>query len=174
MRVLQIVGIGVRLFAVILVIYIARYSVGLVSAAADSSIGTLFTVVLFTILLPIIAALLLWFFPLSIASKLVPRVPAEEALPALSSHDFQTIGFSLIGLWLLATTLTDIVYWATIGFLMTRPDYRDAIFAPEQIGSMVATAAQFAIAAWLLVGSQGLIVAIHRIRYAGAPADPPA
>ena len=71
----QIVGIAVRLFAVFLAIYALRYASGLIPYLADSSSYKISATFLFLIVLfPILAAILLWIFPLTIAAKLIPNI----------------------------------------------------------------------------------------------------
>jgi hypothetical protein len=168
MRALQIVGMGVRLFAVVLVILGARYSTGLLAAMEDASAGTVAVVVLLTVVVPVVASLLLWFFPLTVASKILPPLQAEEHVAPLGAHELHSVGISLIGLWVLATAIPDLVYWVSLAYFIGRSEYAAATLPPDQLGGVVATVAEILVGMGLLFGSKGLAGLVRRFRSAGA------
>lgn len=160
----QIVGLAVRLFAIFLVVYTLRHVSGLLPYAGESSpnnVSFLF-IGLFTIC-PLLAAALLWFFPLTVAAKLLP--PAATSTPpptaALENKGAEDVAwyFSLMGLWVLTTAIPDIFYWVTITYHI-----EDAAFSSQNKGNMAATLSQLILGFWLLFGSRGWVGIIRRIR----------
>jgi hypothetical protein len=120
------------------------------------------------VLFPILAAILLWFFPLTVAGKLIPDTKPEELPIALSGTEIETVAFSILGLWILATAIPDIFHWATFGYLVKASGVGRAQLTPENIGNIVGTVVELVIGFWLLFGSKGIAGLIRRYRYAGS------
>ena len=164
----QIVGIAVRLFAIFLFIYTLRYASGLLPLAAappPNNVSFLFIFVL--ALFPILAAVLLWFFPLSVAAKIIPNIKAKDKAAPLSAPDIEIVAFSVMGLWVLTTAIPDTIYWVTFAFRLKNIDVGTLQLSPENIGSMASTVVELVIGFWLLFGSRGILGLIRRARYAG-------
>lgn len=113
----QMVGIGVRLFAVWLLLSSVRYLSSVPVALARTGefaervyqsyiIGGAF----------LVAAVLLWLFPMFVAHKLVPRTHHDDRL-SLSAFQAARVGCALIGLWLFAQSSYAIV-WLFMSSLM--------------------------------------------------------
>jgi hypothetical protein len=164
----QIVGLGVRLFAIWLVVSILRHVPGMWqfnlsdAAASNSSTNVVILVVAFLILA---LATGLWFFPLTVANKLIPRssrtdhihVPIEQA---------ESLGFSLLGLWVLASSVPDLFYWLFMAYHASRPTSILELRASEY-SYMGATAVEFILGIWLLLGAKGLRDLLRWARTAG-------
>jgi hypothetical protein len=95
----QIVGFGVRLYAIWLVVSSIPYLIaipgalaqhGLEGAPVAYSLGVIYLVV----------AIFLWAFPMTVAHKLVPRTQFTEPL-RVAAFDAARVGCALLGLWLL-------------------------------------------------------------------------
>ena len=107
----------------------------------------------------------LWFFPLTIARKLLPAMREPRSETAMSGSVALSVGLTLLGVWVLAYALPDALYWATL-FLLSRQV--GAAYVPwgyEQIASVVTTVAELALAAWLIFGSSGIKRLILRYRH---------
>ena len=108
----QIVGLGLRLFAISLVLYVLGNAPAIWefnSSAAASSANL--AVVIVSILLFLIAVAL-WFFPLTIANALLPgRSVKIDGLspPRVTFEQLQALAFSLLGLWILAEAIPNIL-----------------------------------------------------------------
>lgn len=164
----QIVGIAVRLFAVFLALYTLRYASSMLPYAAappPNSISFWFigTLALF----PILAAVLLWFFPLTVATRLIPDIKAKETSTSLGAGDVEVVAFSVMGLWVLTTAIPDIFYWVTFVYRVESAGVGSPELSPENIGNIVATVVEFVIGFWLLFGSKGLLGIIRSARQAG-------
>lgn len=164
----QIIGLGVRLFAIWLVVSILRRVPGMwqfnVAAAGAGDSSTNVVIVVVAVLILALAAGL-WFFPLTVANKLIPRssrtdhihVPIEQA---------ESVGFSLLGLWVLAGSGPDSFYWVFMGYQALRPNSILELRASEY-SYMVATAVELILGVWLLFGAKGLRSLLRWARTAG-------
>jgi hypothetical protein len=164
----QIVGLGVRLFAIWLVVSILRHVPGMwrfnISDAAAADSSTNLVIVVVAVLILALAAGL-WLFPLTVANKLIPRssrtdhirVPIEQA---------ESIGFSLIGLWVLASSVPDSFYWSFMAYQASRPNSILELRASEY-SYMAATAVEVILGIWLLLGAKGLRGLLRWARTAG-------
>jgi hypothetical protein len=164
----QIVGIAVRLSAIFLGLYTWRYVSGLVpllAAPSQDSIGVGFLLLL--ALFPILASLLLWYFPLAVASKIIPDIKTEKASTPLDAGGIEVVAFSVMGLWVLTTAVPDIFYWIVFAYRTKSADFGNPELSPESVGYIVATVVELVIGFWLLFGSKGILGIIRRIRYAG-------
>jgi len=106
----------------------------------------------FALTIAILAALLvlgLWFFPKTIAHKILTS-PARDA-SAASPDTLLTVGCALIGLWLLSEALPYLVRNLFM-LLVARQMHDDT----ESITNVVRyDAARIAIAVWLILGARG-------------------
>jgi len=163
----QIVGIAVRLFAIYLALETLRYASGLLPYAGSQSPNNISLAFIATLaIFPLLAAFLLWRFPLSVASKLIPEIQHQDQRPTLSSIEIQTIAFSILGVWVLTTSIRDSFYWITFVYQIKKTGLRYEVLPPDKVGDIVATIIELIIGFYLLFGSRGLAGFIHRIRQA--------
>lgn len=168
----DIVAVAVRLLS-IYVFY--RILVGLPSLVQVlvSSGGAVSAWMLLIVLVP--ALLLcagLWCFPLTVAKKLLPARQESGSEGSIDASLALSIGLMLIGVWLLATALGDLVYWGTV--MLWAQHTIDAYSAgwalgAEQVASIVATIVQLLLSLWLIFGSVGIRRLIERYRFGKAP-----
>lgn len=112
----------------------------------------------------IVVCAVLWFFPLTIARKLLPAMGEPRSEAAMSGPVALSVGLTLLGVWVLAYALPDAIYWATLFLLTRQPDGGYFEWGHEQIASIVTTAAELVLAAWLILGSTGIKRLILRYR----------
>ena len=164
----QIVALAIRLFSVFLFIYGIR-AIGTIVPINDldqmSMMAWILTIV-FALAFSAIAVLL-WFFPLLVARKLLPVSDQKEGKSVVALQDIDVIAFSVIGLWILATAIPDMVYWIMMwSVLLNKVSINDVSF--DYIASSVSTVLELCIGLWLLVGAQGLRGVVRRFRHAGS------
>jgi hypothetical protein len=163
------VAIASRLFAIFLLITAIRLGTTTVAASSSFSSDWNWALFLAATSLPIVAiSALLWFFPLTVARKLLPvmREPRPPADPG--SLTALELALTVIGFWVLSTALTDAVYWSV--FLVQVYNSSIPVAAdPTQKASLAATVAELLIGLWCVFGSRGLANLVTRIRYAGSP-----
>jgi hypothetical protein len=119
--------------------------------------------------LSLLLAVLLWFFPLTIARKLLPVLRDPRPPLSAAGQDVEDTVVFVLGLWVLASAAPDIVYWMVLAFRIQNTEAASVPLLPEQVASIWATVAQIAIGLWLVFGARGLLGALRRLRYAGAP-----
>jgi hypothetical protein len=160
----HVVGIALRLFAILLSLSIVSHFSG--SAwyyiISGSNAGYSLLVILFTILLAVLA-FLLWRFPFWIASKLLKFDDSMNRPSSWGSLDeVQTVAFTVMGVYFLFQAITETIYWLalfTTGFSIA-PE-------PQQRASMLMTIAEFLLACFLIFGARGLGQLISRLRRIG-------
>jgi hypothetical protein len=165
----DLIAVAVRLFAVFLVILSVRQIPGVVAAVQPGSDFADAAVAMIVMLcVPIALAALLWFFPLSVAAKLLPR--DRESRPRLSSDAELLLdtGLFLLGLWLLALGLSDAFYWTAHILMSNAGGVGFGSFSPEMRASVYGTVFEIAVALWILLKGPGIVGAIRRLREAGA------
>ena len=165
----QIVGVAVRLFAVFLVIYVLRNASEIMPYLADSSPYKISVTFLFLIVLfPILAAVLLWLFPLTIAAKIIPDIKAKKPPKTLEGGEIELVAFSILGLWVLTGAIPDIFHWGTFVYMVKNSEAARVELSPDNIGNIVATVVELVIGFWLLFSSKGIIGILRRLRNAGS------
>jgi hypothetical protein len=106
----QIVGIALRLLALWLALNSVRYLIWFPIALIESDLANR-TAYSYSIgIVYIVGALLLWFFPMWLANKLTPRSQFENRLN-LQPLEAIRAGCALIGLWLFASGLPNLVWF---------------------------------------------------------------
>lgn len=167
MKLEHIVAVAVRLFSIALIIYSLQYGVTLVgySQAGNWELATYFY--LGIIVAPIILAIFLWFFPLTVSRKLVDfRESGESDASSATAYDIQVIGFTMLGAYFLFRALSDIIYWASFTILTGRDKHLEVFpWSAEQLSSMVLTGIELVFAVGLLLGAAGLTKLIRKVRY---------
>ncbi|HEY6862831.1 MAG TPA: hypothetical protein VI319_02935 [Burkholderiales bacterium] len=154
-----------RLFAIWLVLYVIRSGPGLWVMNARESDATGMALVLVVVAVMLLVAALLWLFPLSVASALMPRSALEQR-GALPIEDLQRCGFLLLGLWVLATSIPGVLRYAFIYFLTSQRG-NAAAFAPEVPAAFAGLIAETLIGIWLVFGAKGLVGLVRWARDAG-------
>jgi hypothetical protein len=107
----------------------------------------------------------LWFFPLTVARKLLPVMREPRSETALDSSTALSIGITLLGLWFLANALSNASFWLMLAFRTAQIDTTNFEWSAEQIARMVSTGVELVISLCLVLGSSGLKQLIYRLRY---------
>jgi len=110
-------------------------------------------------LLYALCGIALWFAAPLLATSIFKSAPPEEE-PGASSADIQEIAFSIVGLFVLAISLPDLV--RVISIMLTSSSYRGARNA--MIHSTVVLAAKSVLGFWLLLGSHGVVKFVRSMR----------
>jgi hypothetical protein len=101
----DIVAVTVRLFAVYMVFAILETIPGAMALLSDQD-GSAWVgpYVLVTLVMGLVCAFL-WFFPLSIARRLLPSMTEARSEQVIGAPVALSLGVTLIGIWFLATSL---------------------------------------------------------------------
>ena|SRR6218665_3905290 len=106
----QLVGIGLRLLALWLALTSVRYLLAFPMALMKFDLANRTAYSYSTGIAFIVAALVLWFFPMWLANKLVPRTQFENRLN-LQPLEAIRAGCVLIGLWFFASAFPNLVWF---------------------------------------------------------------
>jgi len=112
----------------------------------------------------LIAAAMLWIFPLSIANKIYPVKDDEQSHRSLSSDELYPLGFIILGLYLLFFVLSDSIFWLVLVVLGNREAPGYPIMTLENKAAMLTTAIEFVIAMFLILGSNGVASLVRKFR----------
>ena len=164
----QIVGLAVRLFAIYLFLYGVTQVFAFLSVLRTEQFqggaSPIFYIIAFALIVLLICALL-WFFPLFIARRLIPR--DSDGVPGVNTGDIFVLAFIVLGIWILASTIPDAV--SLLANLFLSPIYQDM---PEEMVVQVRVAGarlivEFVIAVGLIFGARGLKNFFYHIRGIG-------
>lgn len=161
----QIVALGVRLFSIWLVLYIFGHAPGLWTFIEHGKSGSGAGFIVTACAVVVLAAVGLWFFPLAVARKLLPKATLDQPTP-LPVEEVQRAGFCLLGLWVLTESVPDLIYYA-VGFAVSTSPSALMSFEKNTYANVAHTIVEFVIGVWLLLGARGLLGVLRRARTAG-------
>jgi len=160
----DILTVALRLFAIYLLIG-ALQLVGQ-AFATDINLPTssLIVAITLSVIFPLIVAVMLWCFPLRIAAKLLPVMSERPTTLSTNTVPALEIGCILIGLWLLASSLSDTTYWVVTLIAALNNEWGLQIIPTQDLANMTATLMQLMLSVWLLLGYRGVLKFIQRLR----------
>ena len=164
----DLIAVAARLFAVFLLVTTARTVPSAIALLGQGGQPPVLLVGLVTASSVAVCALL-WFFPLTIARKLLPAMSEPRSEAAMSGPVALSVGLTLVGVWVLAYALPDAIYWSTWAIATRRAGSAYVEWGPEQIASIATTVAELVLAAWLVFGSSGIKRLI--LRYRNGPSE---
>lgn len=164
----DIIAVASRLFAVYLFLSALRMAAAAFSVQGPSESLEFLLLWHGAMVLPTLAiAALLWFFPLTVARRLLPVMKQAPPPVTVPGSLALALALTVLGLWLLATALPDTVYWLT-WYVQMRDISAPMEVMPDQTAGMAATAAEVLLGLWLVLGSRGLSAVVTRLRFAGS------
>jgi hypothetical protein len=164
----QIIIVGLRLIALLWTFHVVSHSYELFSYAnVDATAALSKSSILAFALLQLGIAAIFWFFPATIAAKLLRSGSQSEESVSPSLQQWQVLGFICIGVWSLCRAIPDAMYWTTVGIMANSSDVEFSSFSIEQKASVVSTILEIVIGLWLVLGAKGLAVAIYKLRTTG-------
>lgn len=162
----DVVAVGVRLFAVFLLVLSLRYGVAVVGQLArgeDWPFWLVAMIVASEMAMWVLAAVL-WFFPLTVARKLLPAVRRDES-HVVEPTVWDEIALSLMGVWLIASALWSASYWLVFAIAMRSAEFAGKVsLSTEQFADMGATVVELVTGLYLAVGARGLAALLRRLR----------
>jgi hypothetical protein len=148
---IQAVALGVRLFAIWLAIYMARWMPYLYKDLRRFDDETATAIAVAMSVLIILIVVFLWFFPRTVALRLLP---GRETPPttSVSPDMWFAVGCALLGLWVLTNAIPALVQNTFLLFYaqrnqMSRPEGWDAAILYYLV--------ELVIGVWLLLGASG-------------------
>lgn len=165
----DVIAIAVRLFAIFLLITVVRSFPSAIALIGQEGPKPSLVLVGLVSVCSLALCAFLWFFPLTVARKLLPTMREPRSETAMSGSVALSVGLTLLGVWVLAYALPDAIYWTTLLLLSRQVDGEYFDWGNEQIAHMVTTLAELVFAVWLIFGSSGIKRLILRFRH--GPAD---
>src|SRR5262249_28031141 len=139
----QIVAVVVRLVAAWLVLQALRTLPAIMTIRPDISPGMLFETI-WSVATGAVAVLL-WFFPSTIAGKLLPS-PSSAAEPSPTADTWLAMGCTLLGMWTLTSTIPHLVF--DVLAINYSPAYDDL---SQYHHLVISNSVETAIAVWLIL-----------------------
>jgi hypothetical protein len=166
----DIVAIGSRLLAVYLAITVLQTVMVLVPAFfTEDGVPLLWRVGIAASVLAMLGiCALLWWFPLTIARKLLPVMREPRSEESIGAGTAMSLALTILGVWLFVTGLVRAAYLAMLVYEMSRAEIPLEL-APRQYADIAAAAANLVIGAWLVLGNAGIRRLVARLQYAGSP-----
>ena len=166
---LQIVALGLRLVALIWLLYTFNHLHGLFAYVNDDSgIVIRKSVIWLFAFLQIATCAVLWFYPRTIAEKLLPSAStAEQARSPVAMVEWQTLGVICIGIWALSKAIPDAIYWMTYYSMSFGADGDAFYLDAAQKARVASTVAELGIGLWLVFGARGFAAFLFKLRTAG-------
>ncbi len=157
----QIIALGVRLFAIFLFVLSIDNLMNLLARLGQNEAINVSVAIYSAIFAAIVflVSVMLWFFPMTIAGKLLP---AEQGNPTpVNLEGIAIVGLVLLGLWVLSWAISDAVYW---GVMMRAASEYGGWYGLD-LGTragIIATGVEILIGLGLVLGARGLRRAIWR------------
>jgi hypothetical protein len=166
----DLVAVATRLFAMYLAVSGLYFAATSVSLNYHESGTVPVTTVIFAALVPFVISAGLWFFPLSVARKLLPVMRDSEPSHPIGSSNALKIGLTLIGVWLLAQSIPEVIYWAIYWSRINSSDDPNMSLMVPDIARLALAGARLVISVLLIVGAARLNNVLLRLRF-GSAAD---
>ena len=166
----DLVAVASRLFAVYLVISGIHLTASSIALNYHQSGTVPATLVFVTAVVPLVVAVALWLFPLSIARNLLPAADDSEAGQPIGSSNAIEIGLTLMGVWLLAQSIPDAIYWAIYWSRTHGVGDPGMPLTASDIARMASAGIRFLIGIVLIVGAARLNRVLIKLRF-GTAAD---
>ena len=166
MKLEHIVALIIRLFAIVIAIYALHN--GVTDGPYFYQQGWHITSYAFVslMLLLVLIAIYLWFFPLTVTNKLLSfQKHSHSEKQPINYEQFQFVAFTLLGIYLLFNVVSDVIYWATILFISFRDSNIPIELSLDQKGQIIATVIELIFVLFLLLGTNGIIRLLHKLRY---------
>ena len=167
----QLVGLGIRLFAIWLAIASLAYWVTIPSALAANNLGN--NVISYAIgAAYVVAALLFWLFPMAIAHKLLPRTHYQNQNRLTAEpHELAKVGAALLGLWLITKAAPALVWLIFRSFLFTESGSAFSSIAPDAKLDLSIALFQLLLAVALIAKAGAFAQIVIPVAAAPAPVD---
>lgn len=161
----DIVAIASRLFSAYLLFGLVQTLPGIVSTTIQGTDPWMLTLYALSIAFGFGVCALLWFFPLTVARKLLPVMREPRSEQTVDASIAFSLGITLIGVWFLASGLVDASYWLTFFVLSRQAAETGFDWSSDQIANMLATVFELILSMCLILGNAGIKRLIYKFRY---------
>lgn len=168
MKIYELTAIAARIFAICLFLYALRTFASLAGSIGEATPES-FTVSLFyfigAVFIPLIIAVLIWKFPLTLARAFLPEIKAQE-MAIKDNGGFLPAALVLLGVYVLSYAIPDLLYNITNFYMIARVRETGAELPNPAVlvSNFAATLLEIVIGFWLILGNAGIMNMIARIR----------
>jgi hypothetical protein len=157
----HVVGVLIRLFALRLLVGVLQITF---TATSMGNVPPVDFWTVTSVALPLLIALFLWVFNLSVAKRLCYGTSYDHPLDLTGATHLENAMFSVFGLWLACFAVIDAAYWVFYFSTISSPEMVPYAISTEQKSRIAATVVQGCIGIFLLFRSRGLAKLIARFR----------
>jgi len=161
----DIVAVVTRLFAIVLLLFSLKFLATTVGFYFDTDQFTGLAPILAMVVTMIAIAALLWYFPLTIARKLLPVMKEPRPASVVDGPTLFSLALMILGVWFLANAVIDLGYWAVLFSSLGGSVPEEFGLTVEQKGSLLSTVLELLVALLLVFGSTGIRNLLFKIRY---------
>lgn len=153
-------ALAVRLFAIALFLYALRQSTALVEILIhdfNSHLSASLPFVISTALVPLLIALLLWFFPMT-TSRLILKSDLDRPIEPIDASSLLMVILISLGLYFFYDALTDAVYWLTLQYVAGQDQHlgRSLSISREYQADQVVTVLEFVVSLAIIARARSL------------------
>ena len=160
----QLIALFVRLLAISIVLFGLRQiaSTATYYLEAESAVAVWITAL--TVFVLFLIAVMLWRYPLTVARKLYVSDPEPTKTTDWTIESLYEIGFVLLGVYIVYTAVTSLMFWWLYAILASESFENRAIFNVDNKASIILSVIELAIGLWLVLGAKGLRQVLFNLR----------
>lgn len=141
-------AIGVRLFSIVLALYGAQQLAYLSSFLSTDYVDIVsLVIVASTIFIPILAAIVLWLFPMTVAN-IVIKPAMDRPIESMTAQSNLTVLILALALYFLYYTVINAIYW--ISYWQFIQDSYDFVLSPDDKADIVTNIVELSASLFLL------------------------
>lgn len=166
MKIVHVLALAVRLFAIGLFVY--ALNTGVVAAMMSKEVDAFLLVGYVIPIAYILIAVLLWFFPFTVIASLIKgfKIESDEESAYKTSEIIDAM-FIVLGLFLLFRVISDGTYWFMLSQYASTGDVPVDLGADRK-ASIAATVVEAVIALVIIFGRKGIYNFIKKFRSVGS------
>ncbi|TCI01127.1 hypothetical protein EZV61_19145 [Corallincola luteus] len=162
------VSIVIRVFSIVIFLYAVNSGANVVPLIDDPAYKSIAYFQVASIITMLLVAVFLWFFPLIVASGLLPRSSEPSNSPSkLEPIDFQVVCFTSITFYLLFNVLSDVIYWGSYLLFFGESQFDSQDIIAHDKASIITTVIELIVLVPLLMNIKGFILVLNKLRYGG-------
>lgn len=158
----QILIVGIRLLVIFWLLSLLGQAAAIPATIRSTDVSV--TPFLISVGLQLVAIVVLWLFPATLASKLLRSGNVPVQASAAPFDEWRDLMFVGVGIFVLTRAIPDIIYWA---ILATAPTSSFPDFSFEQKTNAFVSLLELAIGLFLTLGAAGVAAFIQKARSAG-------
>ncbi|GFE88715.1 hypothetical protein [Steroidobacter agaridevorans] len=160
----QILIVGIRVLVIFWFLSLIGQAAALPGTIQNTDISA--KPFLITLVLQLVAIVVLWLFPATLASKLLRASNVQVQPSAVPFDEWRDLVFVGVGVFVLARAIPDIIYWS---ILALAPESSFPDFSFEQQANLVLSLIDLTIGLTLTLGAKGIAALIQKGRRVGVP-----